>query len=705
MQLPQRTFWFGFFILVGLILRGQDTLLLQATQPRQNVPDSTIWVWVDSFGQESISSISQRESGWLPYSAELQKKFPPQSTVWARLHVRTEAPDSATWALQLGGYPDLATAYQTHPAGWDSVQSGKRRPRSEKQILVGYSQFVTLRLAGDTTTTLFLRHQELEKSLPAFRLAWRTIDSFRLDQANLRTNILSANLVVLSILTIMMLYHLMLFVTIRERSYLYYCLYVLTVDLVILVDGILQPFNLSPGGPMLWSYLVYVGLGMISVFYYMFTRSFLETASLLPRWDKAIRWMIGLKIAAIVAGSLIRYLFANPEIAEQILGLLFLVDVPFLFVFFVPLYRSGSQPSRYFIVATGIVFLFGFTLVAFGRRIGIEPFIPFTLAFIAHILVFSLGLGARLRGEQEAKLDAQEALNAELKKINEATSRFVPYEFLRSLGKESVLDVELGDGVEKEVSVFFSDIRSYTTLSEKMSPQENFEFLNQYLGRVGPIIQTHDGFVNQYYGDGIMALFQASPLDALQASIEIHQNLHEFNQWRSQQAFEPIRIGIGLHTGSLLMGVIGDAQRMDASVVSDTVNTAARMEGLTKLYGASIVLSEKSMQQIPEAQRPAYRYLGRVQVKGRAGALGIYECFAGDPVALQVLKTQTLAHFEAALKAYQNQQFAEAIRQLEKLLQHSPQDQAARHYLHLCRAYQQHPPPADWEGVETMLSK
>jgi class 3 adenylate cyclase len=517
--------------------------------------------------------------------------------------------------------------------------------------------------------------------------------------------LLIGNLIIISILSIMMLYHLMLFLTTRERAYLYYALYVLAVDLVIISDGIFLPFVQMPGGHFVWSQLTYIFFGLISVFYYLFSRAFLHTREILPKWDRAMVFLILFKMLVLVLGEVMRLWLEDPWFTDQARYLIFGLDIPFLLVFFIPLYRSGIRSGRYFMVATAIIFLFGFAVVLFGRMLGINPFVPFVLAFILHILVFSLGLGDRLRREQEEKLAAQEALNRELKKINEATSRFVPYQFLRSLGKESVLDVQLGDGVQKEMSVFFADIRSYTTLSEKMSPRENFEFLNQYLGQVGPIIQTHGGFVNQYYGDGIMALFQEPPLDALMAAIQIQRSLQQFNLQREQTGKEPIRIGIGMHTGPLLMGVIGDQNRMDAGVVSDTVNTAARMEGLTKHFGASILLSEKTMAPIPPDRRPPHRYLGKVQVKGRRTVLSIYECFAGEKDKQRQLKGETLVLFEEALQAYEQRKFQQASQTWETILRKNPLDVAAHRYFRMSKQYQDQPPPADWQAIQNMQAK
>ncbi|MGZ3940531.1 MAG: adenylate/guanylate cyclase domain-containing protein, partial [Flavisolibacter sp.] len=174
-------------------------------------------------------------------------------------------------------------------------------------------------------------------------------------------------------------------------------------------------------------------------------------------------------------------------------------------------------------------------------------------------------------------------------KIHEATKKFVPNEFIRSLGKEAITDVRLGDQVEKIVTVLFTDIRDFTTISEKMTPEENFHFVSSFNARLGPIIRSHNGFINQYLGDSIMAIFPNSADDALSAAVRMQKEVHDFNLERKAAGFDPIKTGIGLHTGSLVMGITGDNHRMDAATISDTVNTASRLESLTKHYSADIL--------------------------------------------------------------------------------------------------------------------
>lgn len=289
--------------------------------------------------------------------------------------------------------------------------------------------------------------------------------------------------------------------------------------------------------------------------------------------------------------------------------------------------------------------------------------------------------------------------------INNSYSRFVPREFLHHLGRESIIEVGLGDQVEREVTVFFSDIRAYTTLSESMTPAENFAFLNAYLGRVGPIIQTHQGFVNQYLGDGIMALFPNESADAVLAAIGIHQELARYNTDRLKKGRQAIRLGIGLHTGPLMMGVIGDTGRMDAGVVADAVNTASRMEGLTKYFGVSTLLSETTVNLLSDKAQFLLRYLGKVQVKGKKQALGVYDCFGGDPEDIQEKKGETKALLEAGIQAFYQRQFREAIQAFEEVHGIFPQDQTTQHFLNRARMCLEEGVADSWTGVELMQRK
>jgi class 3 adenylate cyclase len=280
-----------------------------------------------------------------------------------------------------------------------------------------------------------------------------------------------------------------------------------------------------------------------------------------------------------------------------------------------------------------------------------------------------------------------------------AASRFVPRDFLDFLGK-SIIDVELGDQVRKEMTIMFSDIRSFTTMSEKMSPQENFNFINDYLGKVSPAIRNQGGIIDKYIGDAIMALFpQQSAEAALQAAIEMQREVSVYNEDRLKNGCQPIAIGVGLHTGILRLGTIGEPERMETTVISDAVNLASRLEGLTKLYGAGILISGETLFKLPPSKY-SYRWLGQVKVKGRDESVSVFEVYDAEPATIVELKNKTKTAFETSLLLYSQKNFAQANQIFQEILQINPQDRATKMYIERCEYYQEHEVPEEWSRME-----
>jgi class 3 adenylate cyclase len=275
--------------------------------------------------------------------------------------------------------------------------------------------------------------------------------------------------------------------------------------------------------------------------------------------------------------------------------------------------------------------------------------------------------------------EAQEK-EAAMRKIFEATGKFVPYQFLKSLGHELITDVKLGDQVEKIVTVLFTDIRNYTSLSELMTPEETFGFICLFNSRMGPIIRKHSGFINQYLGDSIMAIFPDNAADALAAAIDIQKELHNFNLFRQEKNKPTIQIGVGMHTGPLIMGITGDYDRMDACTISDTVNTASRVESLTKHFKASILLSDASLKQIENRDNFHLRNLGFVQLKGKLSSINVHECFTCNSEDELQKKLETLSVFNNGVSFYVNKLFTNAQEAFSNVIDLDPEDRTARFF-------------------------
>lgn len=277
-------------------------------------------------------------------------------------------------------------------------------------------------------------------------------------------------------------------------------------------------------------------------------------------------------------------------------------------------------------------------------------------------------------------------------------SRFVPQEILRFLQKESIVDVKLGDQVQQEMAILVSDVRSFTTLSETMTPQENFDFVNAYLGRVSPIVRQHGGLIVKYMGDGMMAVFPTRAEDALLAALDKLRAVELYNDVRRAHGYVPLQIGIGIHTGTMMLGTVGEPERMQSDLLSDAVNLTARLEGLAKEYGAALIISQEFLQRLPNPASYQMRFLGKAQVKGRQALVTIYEIFDADSPEQAAGKAATKADFEAALTLFFDQRFAEAYSLFQRVLQHNPQDKAAALYVQ--RVILALQPPAPLNPVE-----
>ena len=285
--------------------------------------------------------------------------------------------------------------------------------------------------------------------------------------------------------------------------------------------------------------------------------------------------------------------------------------------------------------------------------------------------------------------DNSDALRDRLSTTTEAYGRFVPREFLNLLGIEDIRKVALGQQVERKMTILFADIRDFTSLSESMSPQENFNFLNSYLVQMEPVITAHGGFIDKYIGDAIMALFPDSPDAALRCSLALLERLDGYNAGRRRAGYRPIKIGIGINTGIVILGTVGGASRMDGTVIGDAVNLAARLERLTKEYGVSILVSEYTLYCLDQPSLWSIRFLDRTRVRGKQDTQSVYEVFSGDPAPLREAKARGLKSFEQALACFHLDDIPAARERLIACLATAPDDDAARVYLERCEASSQ----------------
>ncbi len=272
--------------------------------------------------------------------------------------------------------------------------------------------------------------------------------------------------------------------------------------------------------------------------------------------------------------------------------------------------------------------------------------------------------------------------------------------------------VQLG-GERKFLTVLFSDIRGFTTISEGMESQALAEFLNEYLTAMTAIILKYHGTLDKYIGDAIMAIYGA-PIDqddhaarTCAAALDMMAKLHELQQqWRTQGK-PMIEIGIGINSGIMSVGNMGSETRFDFTVMGDQVNLGARLEGANKQYRTNILLSEYTYHEIHKGARLSpfiVREIDLVRVKGKKEPVKIYELI-GRTGRLDSDTLQRIELFEQGLAAYRMMDWDTAIEKFKHALSLKLDDIPAQLYIQRCRAYQIEPPSPDWDGVYTMTTK
>ncbi|NPV90568.1 MAG: HAMP domain-containing protein [Firmicutes bacterium] len=284
-------------------------------------------------------------------------------------------------------------------------------------------------------------------------------------------------------------------------------------------------------------------------------------------------------------------------------------------------------------------------------------------------------------------------------RLSESYFRFVPYKFLQLLGKESILEVELGNQVEQRITIMVSQMRHFFQLSERMSPEDNFNFINAYLKRFVPIIREYGGFIDEYTGAGVIALFPNDVESALKAAVDIRKELVEYNQARREKGYEPIDFGVGIHIGTTMLGVIGEEKRLAATVISDNVNLTTSLDKLTEQFGAWILVTEETLKAVPKAKKYPHRSIGRVRIEGKDEHLNLYDVFAGDPKELRDLKKMTKGLFEEGIILYQDGAFFDARAKFLRVLQKNRMDKMAQIYFLLCDEYFRQGAPDGWNGT------
>jgi class 3 adenylate cyclase len=518
-------------------------------------------------------------------------------------------------------------------------------------------------------------------------------------------------IVLMSVIGAFAVYYLIFFMVSKEINYFWLSMLSVSISLRSSLAA-LSNYGFLPLVFLNSGYFSIIFLQLIFIFGLQFSRSLVDLKESHPLLDRVI-WTFQMGFLIIMSIDLAGIfnwpsaqhldLLSNPPDGKwsgflQQVHLYIAGIPPFLIWIYVSFkkWRGGSRSA-----GMGLFSLSPFLLI-FAVNIFSDDWyfknIVTQLVILVVFILLGLAVAQRMNDLKQLALEQQ-------MRLTEAYQRFVPKQLLSNLEKESILDVKLGDQVQKEMSILFSDIRSFTTLSESMTPEENFRFVNSYLSRMGPLVREHHGYIDKYIGDAIMALFDRSPDDAVRTSVEMLAALREYNEGRLRAGYEPIRIGIGINTGMMMLGTLGEEDRMEGSVISDAVNLAARLEGLTKLYWTPLLVSEATRSQLTtDAFRT--RLIDKVAVKGKTEPVLIHEVLDAEAPEERDAKLATLDAFNSGWELYQNQQFKKAQAQFQECLKQAPGDTVADLYVERCEALLSNGWDAEnWDGVNRMDTK
>jgi len=395
----------------------------------------------------------------------------------------------------------------------------------------------------------------------------------------------------------------------------------------------------------------------------------------------------GVMLHATVAGNILQKNYLTRDARSIWVDVLLVCFLPFLLVWLIARFR---KPYMHLLLLAGVITFVSLLFYWFvnSQAIIISLFYPLFSAFIGYIFY---QLYYVLVSHKHSKF------------LRGAFSSYVsPNLVNRLIAEPERLSLT---GEQKEITVLFSDVRGFTTLSEELGPKKLVAIINDYLGPMTDIVMEQEGTLDKYIGDALMAIYNA-PLDvenhagkAVQSSIDMFHSLDQLNIGFKQVYGVELAIGIGLHTGQAIVGNMGSAKRFDYTAMGDTVNLGARLEGQTKTYGVEIIVSDSTCELLDESF--LVRQLDRIKVKGKTQAVTIYQVFLEYNETNQLVKQR----FESALNDYFNDEFGKAKQSLENILVDYPNDGPSKLFIQRSEQYLQSPPDKDWGGVFVAMTK
>ncbi len=536
----------------------------------------------------------------------------PKTDAWFAFRVRNPAATTATWHLSLRyAVLDFVDLYEHGPTGWNVERQGDLLPVSARGQFRDPHFLLELPPGQEREYMVRIRTTSATVFVPGFATTPEFILAEQIETAWICAY--------LGLMGGLLLYNFFVFFATREVSYLFYTMYVFALWVFQFCNFGIAALMVFPEHPAVPQMAFGVAGGGLIFLILLFTFSFHSVGERFPRLAVAFYIFLGLSALSIPLSLVFGNQFNN--------GLSFLLSL-FVLGTAILSYVRGYRPARYFLLAwVGFVVLVilwslsirGIIQSYFAQRFG------FAIGSTIEVLLFAMALGDRinvLNREKETALLDQVNLKT---RLLDSFARFVPRQFLKSLGKDSPEDVVAGNAAAREVTILFCDIRGFTALSEKMSVDENFRFLNSYLRRMEPLIERQGGFVDKYIGDAIMALFLDHPGNAITCARQMLQELIAYNHHRTLEGYQPINIGIGIHTGQVMLGTVGTEKRMDTTVIGDAVNLASRIESMTKTMRKNILVSEDVYERLNPEEKKRLDRVAEVDVRGKSASIVLFE--------------------------------------------------------------------------------
>lgn len=390
--------------------------------------------------------------------------------------------------------------------------------------------------------------------------------------------------------------------------------------------------------------------------------------------------------ANIVAGILDQNIKHKPAwtVGYEFISLVFIAGI---MAFLLPILSPLMATLFTLLVLTTVI---AGSFIAWGNNLILPMASPLFLTFLLFVLHMSYGFFIESRGKRQ---------------LAGIFGQYIPPELVDEMS-ESPSDFSL-EGESREMTVLFSDVRGFTTLSEGLNPKELTQLMNALLTPMTRVIHKNRGTIDKYMGDAIMS-FWGAPLDdpeharhALYAALEMMQELRIMQDDFKQRGWPSVNIGIGLNTGEMNVGNMGSEFRMAYTVLGDTVNLGSRLEGLTKAYGVDIIVGELTKDQIPEF---VFKELDLVRVKGKNEPVAIFTPIGHKNDISKDINSE-LVRYKQALKAFRLQKWDNAEMDFFTLSRANPEAILYQEYLSRIQNYRANPPGEDWDGVYTHTSK